>query len=122
MGLLEKLLEKMLKAKPGFEEKIIRAAEKVNNGGTAEDIDTVVNDYYQLIKKVHKKNKPRSVELTKYSYLVLIDGIEYDFSSLIHHNDQRNTERKCEIEVLRNGAAPLTVIQERLNRKIGDEW
>lgn len=55
-------------------------------------------------------------------YVLTVDGKEYDFDSLIGHNDQKNTERKMEISVLFSGTVSENEVEKRLNEKIEKEW
>ncbi len=107
------------------QDRIIQAMAKVNEGGSEEDIPTIVSDYFYLLKAVYKKKgKPGEVKVDReyYDYYLLyVDGEPYDFDQLIRHNDQKNTGRKMEIEVLYyEGAADE--IERLLNEKIQKEW
>ena len=90
-----------------------------------EDISTVVEDYFGLIKSVYTGKKPKQVILDEYDCdLVTIDGIEYDFSD-IPHDDQLNTGRRMEVEELLCGAygdLPISEVEGQLNTKIQQEW
>lgn len=124
MTLLDKIIQKMFN--PYLErnkDKIIQAMVKVNEGGGEGDIPTLVSDYYCLLKAVYKKKgKPGDVVLDREDYYLLyVDGTPYDFDELIHHNDQRNTGRKMEIEALFYDAA-VNEIEKQLNEKIQKEW
>ena len=107
------------------QDRIVQAIAKVNEGGSEEDIPTVVSDYFYLLKAVYKKKgKPGKVTVDReyYDYYILyVDGEPYDFNQLIHHNDQRNTGRKMEIEVLYYEKA-ADEIERLLNEKIQKEW
>ena len=56
MRLLNKLLDKMM---AGYleknEDRLLYAMEKVNEGGTLDDVDTVVADYLHLLKAILKR-------------------------------------------------------------------
>ena len=98
------------------EEKLERAIYKINNGGDMEDIDTIVNAYFQLAKKMYRKNlhffrKPKTVELTDSSMVIRIDGETYDFG-FIPHNDLRGTGWKMDIEVLYSTDKMRGIVQE----------
>ena len=86
-----------------------------------EDIDTIVDDYFYLIKKVRRKKlcfkKPRTVALTDDMMIVLVDGEEYDFDFEIPHNDRKGTESKMEIEALYSPRVMQEIVQDRLSRK-----
>ena len=90
-----------------------------------EDISTVVEDYFGLIKSVYTGKKPEQVVLDEYDCnLVVVDGVEYDFSD-ISHNDQLNTGRRMEVEELLYGGygeLPISEVQVQLNEKIQKEW
>lgn len=109
-----------------LEEKLSWVADKVNNGGTLEDVDTIVDAYFYLIKKVCRKDfhfkKPAQVELTDNSMCVLVDGKEYDFHAEIHHNDGKGTECKMRIEVLYIPEQMRVIVQEKLTSKIEHDW
>lgn len=128
MGLINKLLDKVLsKLMDKYLEKnmdtLLTAVQKVNEGGDVEDIDTIVDDYFYLLKSVYRKGKPHHVSVNREdSYILIVDGVEYDFDLLIHHNDQKNTERRMEIEVLFSDNIPTNEVQKRLNQKIENEW
>ena len=47
--LLEKIFHLLVS-----EEKLERAIYKINNGGDMEDIDTIVNAYFRLAKKMYR--------------------------------------------------------------------
>ncbi|MCD7909692.1 MAG: hypothetical protein LUH04_18820 [Clostridium sp.] len=107
-------------------ERLEQAIYKLNYGGSMEDIDTIVNAYFRLAKKMYRKNlhffrKPKSVELTDYSMLIKIDGETYDFG-YIHHNDLRGTNWKMDIEVLYNSQEMRDIVQERLTKRVEREW
>lgn len=104
---------------------VLNAARKVMEGGAEEDIDTVVTDYFSLIRAGYKGEKPKHVELfPDDAYLIQIDGQAYDLDMLIRHDDEENTERKMEIEVLRSGrfSGFLDETEARLNQMIQNEW
>ena len=102
---------------------VFTAMQKVNEGGNEDDIDIIVEDYFNLLKSVLRKRKPGHVIVNKNDYYVLIvDGEEYDFDSLIHHNDKKNTERKMEISVLFSETVSEGEVEKRLNEKIEKEW
>lgn len=124
MDLLNKFLSKQMeKYLAKNSDKLLTAIKKVNEGGDLEDIDTIVDDYFHLLKAVYHKGKPHHVTVDRDDYYVLIvDGVAYDFDGLIRHNDQRNTERKMEIEVLFSDNIPADEVQNRLNQKIKDNW
>ncbi len=90
-----------------------------------DDISTVVEDYFELIKVVRPGIKPGKVELDEEDCdLVIVDGVSYDFSD-IPHDDQMSTGRRMEIEELLcevYGELPVSAVQERLNQKILNEW
>ncbi len=111
MNILMKFLESIMEKRS---DEIMAAAEKVNTGGTVDDIDTIVRDYSYLIRKTYKGKKPQKITLTKNPYLLYIDGEEYDFDVLIRHNTQRGTECKMEIEVLINESL-RDEVERRLN-------
>ena len=124
MNLLHTILSKL--ADNYFEKNsdaIFTAMQKVNEGGNEDDIDIIVEDYFYLLKSVLRKRKPGHVKVSKNDYYVLtVDGEEYDFDSLIRHNDQKNTERKMEISVLFSGIVSEDEVEKRLNEKIAKEW
>jgi len=103
-------------------EKILFAADKVNNGGSAEDMDVIVEDYFHLIRCVHGDEKPEHVELLEANCaIVIVDGVKYDLY-LIPHDDGKNTNRRMEIEILINDDTRVTEIQARLNDYIKENW
>ena len=119
--LLEKIFHLLVS-----EEKLERAIYKINNGGDMEDIDTIVNAYFRLAKKMYRKNlhffrKPKTVELTDSSMVIRIDGETYDFG-FIPHNDLRGTGWKMDIEVLYSADQMRGIVQERLSDKVAREW
>jgi len=124
MGLLNKLLVKRMdKYVKKNGDILMNAIQKVNEGGDVEDIDTIVTDYFYLLKAVYRKGKPHNVIIDRNDcYVVVVDGNSYDFDALIRHNDQRNTERKMEIEILFSDNIPSDEIQLRLNKKIEEDW
>ena len=102
---------------------VFTAMQKVNEGGDKDDIDIIVEDYFNLLKSVLRKRKPGHVTVDKRDYYVLtVDGEEYDFDSLIRHNDKKNTERKMEISVLFSETVSEGEVEKRLNEKIEKEW
>lgn len=121
--LLEKLVYLLI---PDIEERLRDAADKVNEGGTMEDADRIVNAYFYLIKKVwHRRfrwKKPVSVCLTDSIFVVVVDGEKMDFGSEIHHSDCRGTESKMELEVLYRPDKMREIVQEKLMAKIQGEW
>ena len=105
------------------EDRIIEAMCKVNEGGNIDDIDTIVDDFYGLIKAVHGKKKPIEVKLDpNYSCKATVDGELYEFDFLIRHNDMKNTERKMEIDVLFTEEIPIEEVERRLIKKINEKW
>lgn len=105
---------------PNYEEKLMKVIHAVNNGGTLDDLDTIVDDYFYLIKKIRRKHfirgNPKQIELKDSLLTVYVDGMEYDFNSEIHHNDGKGTECKLEIETL-SRIEWNNLIQERLTEK-----
>jgi len=124
MGLLNKfLVGQMEKYMEKNGDRLLTAMQKVNEGGDIEDIDTIVTDYFYLLKAVHRKGKPQNVIIDRNHYSVVIaDGSSYDFNMLIPHKDQRNTERKMEIDALFSDNIPREEVQIRLNQKIQEDW
>lgn len=124
MRLLNKLLDKMMaRYLEKNEDRLLYAMEKVNEGGTLDDVDTVAEDYFYLLKTILKKKKPIHVELDpEYHYLVIVDGEPYDFDDYFHHGFGRNNERKMEIDVLMGNNIPHELVQMRLNKKIETDW
>lgn len=116
--ILHKLMEKYIKK---YGDTLLTAMQKVNEGGDTEDIDTIVADYFYLLKAVLRRKKPSQVTIDSYC-VVVVDGVLYDFDELIHHNDAKNTERKMEIEILFSDNIPRDEVQKRLNEKIKEEW
>lgn len=119
--ILEKIMEFLVP-----KEALERAIYKATYGGDMEDIDTIVNAYFRLAKKMYRKDlhffkKPKKVELTDRSMIVKIDGQEYDFD-FIHHNDLRGTGWKMDIEVLYCAEEMRDIVQERLNERVEHEW
>lgn len=123
MGLLNKWFSKWVSAN---QDKLLTAMHKVNYGGDMSDLETVTQDYYALLKAVHKGEKPKEVLLDPEDYyLMVVDGVPYDLDELISHNDQRNTGRKMEIEALMGGVGggiDLSAVQQRLNMKVQWNW
>lgn len=105
---------------PNYEEKLMKAMHAANYGGTLDDLDTIVDAYFYLIKKIRRKHfiwgNPKQIELTDSLLTVYVDGIEYDFDSEIHHNDGKGTECKLEIETL-SRIEWNHLVQERLMEK-----
>lgn len=124
MRLLDKLLKKQMDkflAKNG--DLLLSAIEKANGGGGTEDVGTIVEDYYCLLKAVYRGDKPRNVMVNSEDHDILtVDGVLYDLDALIHHSDQRNTGRKMEIELLFSDSIPCDEVQNQLNSKIANEW
>ena len=87
-----------------------------------EDINTIVNAYFRLAKKMYRKDlhffsgSPKTVELTDSSMVIRIDGETYDFG-FIPHNDLRGTGWKMDIEVLYSADQMRGIVQERLSEK-----
>ena len=53
-----KFLEKILRLRvPDIEERIEKAVYQANNGGTMDDIYTIVDDFFFLIRKVYRRRK-----------------------------------------------------------------
>lgn len=123
MSILEKLLYFFV---PDIEDRLMDAIDKLNNGGSEEDIDTIVNDYFHLIKKTGRKllrfKKPKKVEFTDHDMILMVDDIEYDFDAYIHHNDSRNSSRKYEIEILFTSNLSRETVRQRLMEKIDRDW
>lgn len=113
-GKLEQHLQK-------HEEDILSAMAKVNEGGDPEDIDTIVTDYFYLVKKIAGRKKPSKVSVEGCSKLI-IDDEPYFLYQEIRHNDARNTERYMEIEALFTDNIPTEEVEKRLNEKIQREW
>lgn len=90
-----------------------------------EDIPAVVEAYFGLIKAVYTGEKPKQIVLDEYDCdLVSVDGVEYDFSDILH-DDQLNTGRRMEIEELLCGGygdLPISEVEVQLNAKMQQEW
>ena len=83
----------------------------------------VAEDYFALLKRVHKGSKPTCVTLdANEPYIMIADGVVYDLDTLIRHNDTVNTERKMEIEALLADGVNITAVQKQLNQKIHEDW
>ena len=115
---LFKILESLVKRR---ESQILRAMAKVNEGGDLEDMDTIVTDYFYLVKKLAGRKKPAHVSLDGYNTLV-IDGVPHILYQEIRHNDARNTERYMEIEALFSDQIPADEVEKRLNEMIQTNW
>lgn len=122
--LLDRLLKRWMDrfvARNG--DKLLAAMQKVNEGGGEEDIDTIVEDYYQLLRAVYRGGKPAQVSLDpEEADVLLVDGACYDLDALICHNDQRNTGRRMEIEMLLSDRISAMEVERRLNEKVKREW
>lgn len=122
MGILNKFSHRQMERyvkKHG--DALLAAMQKVNEGGDMEDIDTIVADYFYLLKAVLRRKKPSQVTID-HVHVVVVDGVPYNFDEWIRHNDAKNTERKMEIEVLFSDNIPRDEVQKRLNEKIEKEW
>ena len=103
-------------------EALIDAMNKVNNGGDASDLETIVEDYFLILKSLHKGGKPEQVVLSDEDFsCVIVDGQEYDLYT-IPHNNEDDTNRRMEIEVLLNENTPVSLVQEKLNEYIREHW
>lgn len=123
MGMLEKLLYLFV---PDIEERLDQAIYKLTYGGSEEDIDTIVDDYFHLIRKTSHKimkfKRPEKVEFTDHNMILMVDDVEYDFDAYIHHNDSRNSSRKNEIDVLFSSNLSRETVRERLMERIERDW
>ena len=92
--------------------------------GHAAEIETVVEDYFRLLKAAYHGDKPRSVALDFADYFVLIvDGVPYDLEALVPSTDAAGTKCKSEIEALLFAAdLSFEAVQHRLNHKVQTEW
>lgn len=121
MNFLEKLLRLRV---PDIEERLEKAVYQANNGGTMDDIDTIVNDFFFLIRKVYRKRKIKVapvVEFRENSMWPFVDGEKMDFDD-IPHNDAKGTEAKMEIGVLYEPEIMRESVEEKLREKIEREW
>lgn len=101
---------------------LFNAMFKVNHGGDADDLDTIVEDYFLILKSLHKGGKPEAVVLSEEDFsCVIVDGQEYDLCA-IPHDDEDNTNRRMEIEVLLNEETPIPLVQNELNTYIQNNW
>ena len=83
----------------------------------------VAEDYFYLLKAVHKGPKPACVTLDPNDhYMLAADEILYDLDALIRHNDTVNTERKMEIDALMAEGVNICNVQKQLNHKINKDW
>ena len=123
MGILEKLLYLFV---PDIEERLDQAIYKLTYGGSEEDIDTIVDDYFHLIRKTSHKimrfKRPEKGEFTDHNMILMVDDMEYDFDAYIHHNDSRNSSRKNEIDVLFSSNLSRETVRERLMERIERDW
>lgn len=88
----------------------------------SEDVSIVAQDYFDILKSVYPGKKPTFVALDEDDYdLLIVDGSAYDCAD-IPHDDQVNTGRRMEIEVLMTEELPVLEIQKELNEKIQREW
>lgn len=98
----------------------------VSDGGEGHEtevLDTVVTDYFYLLKAVCRSGKPTRVALDFEDLsVVTVDGVPYNFDLLIRHSDRKNTERRMEIEALIDDERALAEVQKCLNEKIAAEW
>ncbi len=117
-GFLFKILDSLMERREG---ELLRAMAKVNEGGDLEDIDTIVTDYFYLVKKLAGRKKPSCVSLKGHNTLV-IDGEPRVLYQEIRHNDARNTERCMEIEALFSDRIPADEVEKRLNERIRTQW
>lgn len=89
----------------------------------AEDLDTVVTDYFHLLKAVCRGGRPSCVALDFEDLgVVTVDGVPYNLDLLIRHSDRKNTERRMEIEALIDDERALAEAEKRLNERIAAEW
>ena len=117
-GFLFKILDSLMERR---EDELLRAMAKVNEGGDFEDIDTIVTDYFYLVKKLAGRKKPSGVSLKGHNTLI-IDGEPHILYQEIRHNDARNTERCMEIEALFSDRIPADEVEKRLNEMIRTQW
>lgn len=98
-------------------------SELEKNYGETDDTETVVNDYFMLLKHLCKNKKPPVVKLnSEDSYTIIADGVVYDLDASVKHNDLKNTELKMEIESLLCDGVSVSEVEKRLNLKIKNEW
>lgn len=120
-----RFLERILRWRvPDIEERLEKAAYQANNGGTMSDVDTIVDDFFFLIKKMYRKRgikKLPVVEFREGSMWPVVDGEKMDFDE-IPHNDAKGTEAKMEIGVLYEPEMMREIVEEKLRAKIAQEW
>lgn len=117
-NILSRILEPLIQR---HESDILRAMAKVNEGGDLEDMDTIVTDYFYLVKKLAGRKKPSHVSIKGHNTLI-IDGEPRILYQEIRHNDARNTERRMEIEALFSDRIPTDEVEKRLNEMIQTQW
>ena len=104
------------------EEKLERAIYKINNGGDMEDIDTIVNAYFRLAKKMYRKNLHFFRKAQNRGADGFLHGDPHRRGNLrlgfIPHNDLRGTGWKMDIEVLYSTDKMRGIVQERLSEKV----
>ncbi len=84
---------------------------------------TVADNYFQLLKHVHKKGKTSTVSLDADDCFALtIDGEICDLDVCIRHSDTKYTELKMEIEALLADGVSAKEVQRLLENKIRNEW
>ena len=96
----------------------------IENNCEEKDIEQEVADnYFCLIKQLHRSGKPDVVVLSADDYYsVIVDDVTYDLDDAFSHNDVKNTERKMEIESLIADGADVGSVAKLLNDKIKYEW
>ena len=126
MGWLLAKVARLLEAKGPVTRCVLRlwmAARGSENRKGMSETDTIVQDYFCLLKKVCRQKRPTRVRLSRQDLLlVMADDVPYDFQALILHNDGKNTERKMEIEALFTDDIPIEEVQKRLEQKIAEAW
>ena len=67
----------------------------------AQDVPEIAEAYYFLLKAVYRGEKPKQVLLEPDDcFVVLVDGIRYDFEKLIRRHDRKNRQYMQKIDFL----------------------
>ena len=88
----------------------------------AQDVPEIAAAYYFLLKAVYRGKKPKQVRLEPDDrFVVLVDGIRYDFQKKIRRHDRKNRQYMQKIDFLLQDTF-WPDVQSQLSEKIQREW
>ncbi|MDO5292010.1 MAG: hypothetical protein Q4F05_04585 [bacterium] len=83
--------------------------------------EQIAEDYYKLLLHLYKEKRPNQFKLDREDYLIVeLDGIRYELTSYITHDDIELTECLMEIETLFADNVSIEIVEQEVCKYIDE--